>query len=221
MIGLKKYWPLLLTLAITPFSSSIDLGITRYFYAFSSPSSAHFISNKYLDLIFDYGPLPAFAVAIGAVCVLLGSYFFQSFKKWRAAAALLVLTMAIGSGLIVHTLLKDHWGRPRPKQVIEFGGIQEFRPYYKPNFFHQVQPSKSFPCGHCSMGFYFFALAIVGWRMHKRWLYILGMILAWTLGITLSFLRLAQGGHFFTDLLFSALIMWYTAYLLDLLLNKD
>ena len=67
--------------------------------------------------------------------------------------------MAIGVGLFTHILLKDHWGRPRPKQVTQFGGTQEFHPFYKPNFFDQPQPSRApFPA------------AIAGWVFpSSRW----------------------------------------------------
>jgi len=105
--------------------------------------------------------------------------------------------------------------RPRPKQVIEFGGIQEFRPFYQPNFFHQPEPSKSFTCGHCTMGFYFFALALVVRRLNYRKTFWITLMFAFALGIALSLARIGQGGHFFSDTLISALIMWLTAYACD------
>ena len=95
--------------------------------------------------------------------------------------------MVVGAGFIVHTALKDHWGRPRPKQIIAFGGEQTFRPFYSPNFFHQPEPSKSFPCGHCTMGFYFFAVAFALRRSGYRRGNILAMLsrffLAWPWGL--------------------------------------
>jgi lipid A 4'-phosphatase len=114
--------------------------------------------------------------------------------------------------LIIHGVLKDHWGRPRPRQVIEFGGLQSFRSYYEPNIGHQPEPSKSFACGHASLGYYFFALALLGIIYRLRWLFWLGMGLAWGLGILLSLARIAQGGHFLSDTLASALIMWLVAW---------
>ena len=133
----------------------------------------------------------------------------------------LLLSLALGAGLIAHTLLKDRWGRPRPRQVAEFGGHQQFRPYYLPNFFHQPEPSKSFPCGHCTMGFYFFAVALVCQRQGWRWGAIFSYFLAFFLGILLGVTRMAQGGHFFSDILVSALLMWWVASLLDRWLCTD
>jgi len=40
-------------------------------------------------------------------------------------------SLAIGSGLIVNLGLKDHSHRPRPVHVREFGGDEEFRPWFR------------------------------------------------------------------------------------------
>jgi len=198
--------PLIIFLLIAPFTPWLDMAISGYFF------HGHFQSNAFLSFMFDYGILPAWAAVF--ISVIL-------WKKWRKAAYVLVLTLAIGSGLIVNVILKDHWGRPRPMQVVEFGGKQAFRPFYEPNFFHQPEPSKSFPCGHCSMGFFFFALALVARRHQCRSLYYGGMALALGLGILLSVVRIAQGGHFFSDALASALIMWYTAVILTAWIYRE
>lgn len=70
------------------------------------------------------------------------------------------------------------------------------------------------------MGFYFFALALAGRRLKNISLEKAGFILAFTLGILLSISRVMQGGHFITDTLFSALIMWYTALAIDWLVYE-
>lgn len=190
---------LILLVLLTPWSGPLDLFVSHLFF-----TDGHFASSSFFDFMFNYGFFPAWIV-IGIA--LLGLFF----KKWQKEALYLMLVLAIGSGLIIHAGLKDHWGRPRPKQVIEFGGSQPFRTYYQPNFVHQPEPSKSFPCGHCSMGFYFFALALLAKRRGYRVLYMGTMTLAWVLGGLLSLVRIAQGGHFLTDAIFSALIMWWTA----------
>lgn len=206
--------PLIAMALIAPFTPALDMAISRYFYT----SGNSFTNNAFFTFLFDYGPIPAMIIAGIAALILIASFFFTKLKSWQRPAACLVLTMAIGTGLIVHAVLKDHWGRPRPKQITEFGGIQTFRPFYEPNIFEQPEPSKSFSCGHCSMGFYFFALALVGRRLDHKALFINSLILAVVLGILLSLTRIAQGGHFFSDTLISALVMWLTAYTCDRLL---
>ena len=203
--------PLLAMAIFTPFSPAIDLAVSKYFY---DPVKG-FSDSKFYSFMYTYGLIPAQLTFMTAAVLLFLSSFFSRWKKWQPASLVLVLTLAIGAGLIAHVMLKDHWGRPRPRQVVEFGGNQQFRPYYSPNFSDQPEPSKSFSCGHCTMGFYFFSLALVARRIGSRSLYIAGIILAIVLGGALSLTRIAQGGHFLSDTLASALIMWLTAYFCD------
>ena len=202
-------WPLLALAIITPFTSHLDLAITNYFY---QPSQS-FPSNPFYNILYNYGLIPGQLLFSISATTLFLSWIFKKWKAWHTPALILTLTLLIGSGLIVHKLFKEQWGRPRPKQVIEFGGSQPFRPYYEPNFFNQPEPSKGFSCGHCTMGFYFFALALVARRLNYMKTFWAALILAFALGISLSLARIAQGGHFFSDTLVSAIVMWITAYL--------
>ncbi len=213
----QKIWliPLLVALFMTPFTPLLDLGMARYFY------NGHFVSNSLTESFYTTALIPGQMVTVLALFILLLSYVMVRARKWRLHALYLILTLALGAGFITHTLLKDNWGRPRPRQVIEFGGIQEFRPLWKPNFFHQPEPSKAFPCGHCTMGFFFFTFIFLGRRFKKPLLWASGLFLSLFLGIGIGLSRIAQGGHFFSDVLFSALIMWLTAAAMDWLLYEE
>lgn len=216
MKNAKWCLPVLLMALLTPFTPQLDLAVSQHFF-----QNEHFASDGWAAFMFTYGIIPAYlALAISFLGLIL-SFCSDKWKKWRAPALCFIFTIAIGAGLIVHGVLKEHWGRPRPKQVIEFGGQQAFRPYYKPNFFHQPEPSKSFSCGHCSMGFCFFALILIGKRLQNSWLYYSGISLTLILGFSLSLARIAQGGHFLSDTLMTALIMWLTALTADWLFFKQ
>jgi membrane-associated PAP2 superfamily phosphatase len=208
--------PLVIVLLFTPWSSQIDLTISHYFY-----QQQVFDSSLVTLWIYDYGIFPAWITVGIAICVWITSFFISSLKIFRRACLYLILVLAIGSGVFVHAIFKDHWGRPRPKQIIEFGGIQPFLPYYQPRFNHGFEPSKSFPCGHCSVGFYFFTFLFLAKQYQSRFLYLTGLFLTIGLGGALSYARLAQGGHFFSDIVFSALIMWFTSLICDQILFKS
>jgi lipid A 4'-phosphatase len=205
--------PILLLAALTPFTPYLDLEIARHFYRQGTPADP-FSQNQILKLIYFYGPVPGQIALILGITGFLFSYLFDKCRHWRPFTLYLVLTLAVGAGLITHIMLKDHWGRPRPRQVIEFGGEQKFRPYYKPNLFHQPEPSKSFPCGHSTMGFFFLTLVVTGQRFEKKWLFYLGIALTVVLSVSLSYARIAQGGHFLSDVLLAGIIMWITALLI-------
>lgn len=182
----------------------LDLSIERYFY-----QNHEFSTHWFYQWMYQYGPWISLIFSFFCLVALI------FYKSWRKNALMLLLTYSLGSGLIVHALLKDHWGRPRPKQIEEFGGKQSFRPYYCPNFFNQQEPSKSFPCGHCSTGFYFLALTVLGMRLKNKSMIYLGLFIGLGLGFLLSITRMAQGGHFFSDTIIAGIIMWYAALFCD------
>ncbi len=198
-------FPFLAWLLFTPWSATLDIAITRIFY-----ENGQFSSSPYWDIIYDYGVIPGWILFFVSLYGFISSYFSSKYQTWRKPSLFILLTFAIGPGLIIHGILKEHWGRPRPKQVIEFGGSQSFRPYYYPHF-NQPEPSKSFASGHSSMGFAFFSAALLGLRSKNKKIFWGGIAIAWILGILLSLARIAVGGHFLSDTLASALIMWWLA----------
>lgn len=205
---------LLLLVVYAPFSGELDLAVSRYFY------HNGFHSNVFFDFLYNWGVLPGLFIAVGAGCVFLASYVKPKLYRFRSDALVLFLSLAIGSGILVHAVFKDHWGRPRPKQVVEFGGNQEFRPFYKPHF-DNLQPSKSFSCGHCTVGFYFLVLIFVGRAAQKRWIEMSGWILGIGMGVLLSLTRIVQGGHWLSDTIISALIMVFTAWACALIFYRE
>lgn len=215
----KWLTPLIFIAIIAPFTPYLDLALERYFYKGGVDHS--FSNNLFYQFFYDYMVIPAEIIGLLAGFFYILSFVSPYWKRWRTEFLYLLLVMVLGAGLIVHTALKDNWGRPRPRQVIEFGGNQPFRPFYKPNFFHQPEPSKSFTCGHCTMGFYFFAFTILGLRYNYKMLFYGSLFLALTLGFLLGLARMAQGAHFFSDVLLSALVMWEISILLDWLLLPE
>jgi len=206
-------WILLLIL-VAPFTPGIDLYCAGLFY---SPESG-FYNNAFFAILFQYGE--RFGLATGGVA---GGIFLLSFhrrwKKWRGGALAMVLTLVIGAGLITNIGFKGYWGRPRPKQIIEFGGHHAYRPFWRPNFHTQGDPQRSFPSGHVAMGFYFLSLWLVGKRYRILTLKVLGLSLTVFLGGGLMVARVAQGGHFVSDVIVSPILMWYVAKGVDWLIS--
>lgn len=118
----------------------------------------------------------------------------------RRLAAYVMLSLALGPGLVVNVILKDNWGRPRPSTIAEFGGPDTYvRPLVPSN---QCDDNCSFSSGHGALGFWPVALALLAppaWRP-------LAVGAAMAFGAVVGFVRIAQGGHFLSDVVFSALI---------------
>ncbi|MEF3192734.1 MAG: phosphatase PAP2 family protein, partial [Halothiobacillaceae bacterium] len=71
---------------------------------------------------------------------------------------------------------------------------------------------KSFPCGHCSVGF---ALASL-WLVLRRWRPVLSWAalgVAVALGASMGYARIAAGGHYLSDVLWAAWISLFAAWL--------
>jgi membrane-associated PAP2 superfamily phosphatase len=137
--------------------------------------------------------------------VFLLSHFHDRSRRFRRKALYILLVIAIGPGLIVNLVFKDHWGRPRPMHINQFGG--EYR--YVPPLKLGHTPDKSFVCGHCSVGYSFFALYFLA-QNYKLFYFILTVGLAWTMGFT----RMTSGGHFVSDILWSGYLVFLVAFAL-------
>ena len=192
---------LIASLALLALSPWIDLNLSTYIYQ----SHDGFYRNDLLHFLFVYGPWPAWAAGFLSLFILFANRYFPKLKPYKGPALLFVLSFAIGS-LLVNGVFKEFWPRPRPLQVEGLGGTFPYRNFFEPLFGAHV---KSFPSGHASVGFVFFALYFAGRKWHMKGLKISGLVLAISLGLLLSFMRIVMGCHFFSDVVFSAALMWF------------
>ncbi|OJU82525.1 MAG: hypothetical protein BGO10_10305 [Chlamydia sp. 32-24] len=212
------FWsPFFCYLIFIPISPYLDHLTTFYFY---NLSEKQFVQNPLFAFFYNYGNAPAHFIGILSFLFLFLSFISPFWKKFKPFFMVTFLSLVLGPGLIINGTLKEVWGRPRPKQTIEFGGKQIFRPIYKPNFFHSIEPSKSFPSGHASMGFYFFVFIFLGIYYKIYWLAYGGMLIGSIYGSFMGLMRIAQGGHYLSDVITSAMICFYLPWLLTHLLVK-
>jgi membrane-associated phospholipid phosphatase len=148
-------------------------------------------------------------VALPALFIVLFGAWIKPIKAWRAHAAVVVLTVVLGPGLLVNGTFKELMDRPRPVMTTEFGG--DF-PYVPPLMIGEAAGGKSFPCGHCSAGFALGALWLL-WRKRRPRLATAALVLTFAVGGAMSFARIAAGGHFLSDILWSALLAFFAAWL--------
>lgn len=125
------------------------------------------------------------------------------------AALFLLLSLAIGPGLLVNSLFKDHWGRARPAQVTLFGGNARFTPAFVPS--RQCWSNCSFPAGDPAVGFSLVSIGFLAAAPARRRRLIAGAL---ALGAALGVVRIAQGGHFLSDVIASGFLVFATSWLL-------
>jgi lipid A 4'-phosphatase len=116
------------------------------------------------------------------------------------AIAFLVASIVIGPALIVNLGMKDHLHRPRPIHVTDFGGHDEFRPWYR--FDGACRKNCGFASGEASSAFWMIAPALLAPPPFRA----PAIAAALAFGVAASALRMAFGGHFLSDVLFGGLI---------------
>lgn len=196
----------ILTLLISIFD--LDIKVQKLFYRPNSSASVWFQKeNPFWQFGYHYGTLPAILLTFAALIGLILSWIKPKIKTYRSYFLFIILTLVIGPGLLVNAVFKDHWGRPRPRQIQEFGGNWEFKEVWE----HGTPgKGKSFPCGHCSMGFFFITLYYCFKQKHKALAYS-SFAMSILLGIFIGFARISQGGHFLSDVLWSWGLTFLTA----------
>ena len=176
-------------------SPEIDLAAARLFFrdgrwlASDHPGVEGF---RRLASILVVG-VPAAAVLLALLGRLVGR------PGGERAALVLVLALALGPGLIVNVGLKDHWGRARPSQIVEFGRDRAFTPALVPA--NECRRNCSFVSGEAAMGFGLVTLALFA-RRRRALVLVPGLVM----GSSLALVRMAAGGHFLSDVVFGGLI---------------
>jgi lipid A 4'-phosphatase len=162
---------------------------------------------KMLNDLAYYGPR-----AMGALFLLCAipayaqrkSIFGLPGRSW----VFLFMALAIGPGLIANGILKDHWGRARPREVVQFGG----RAFFTPPLIvaQQCATNCSFVAGDAAFGFFLPTFAYVVRQRRSRRVF-------WGLtglGSIFGVARIMMGAHFLSDVLFAAFFMYLISALL-------
>jgi membrane-associated PAP2 superfamily phosphatase len=209
-------FPLMLLVLLTAAfrASDADVAICRIFYN-GHLGQWPFSHSTISRLLYAFGTLPGIALGVSGLALSLGSLVWKRLVPFRETGFFLAALLVLGPGLLVNGVLKPYWYRPRPHQTAAFGGQQEFVQVWERGFSAR---SKSFPCGHASMGFYLMAPAFVLYRRHRAWA--IGFAgLGITAGLAIGLARITQGAHFPSDVLWSGGMVYLSGLVLWGLFN--
>jgi lipid A 4'-phosphatase len=123
------------------------------------------------------------------------------------AVMFLLVTLVLAAGILTNLSFKSYWSRPRPVVVTEFNGPLGFVPWWDPR--GHCDKNCSFFSGEGATAFWTYAPAALTpppWRP-------LAFAAATAFGVTTSVLRMAFGGHFFTDVAAAALVTFLVIWL--------
>lgn len=188
-----------------------DLQAARYFYSDSDPTESWPAQHFFLwNFFYQAAPIISGLFALASITILILALFQARFAKLKIYALFSFLSLVVGPGIIVNGIFKDNWGRPRPRQIKEFGGNKDF---IKVGAKRERLNGKSFPCGHSSVGFLFFIFWFI-FKRHRSLLATISLFFTFTIGILMGIGRMAAGGHFLSDVIWSAIIPFLVSWFL-------
>lgn len=161
------------------------------------------------------------AVFVLAICVLLSwlaSFRFESLAPWRRLLLFLFLSMLLASSSV--SALKAITGKHCPYEMRDFGGDVPYMDLLDP-LPAGAHLGKCWPGGHASSGFSLFGFYFAAvWLGRSRWA-VMTLAGALLLGFGVGMARVAQGAHFVSHNVWSALVCWLvTLALYEALLRK-
>lgn len=209
--------PLLAAVAATAVLglAGADLAVQALFY---EPGRGWFMGDREpWAFLYHFGNVPAFALAAAGGAVFVLGFFIEQFRRDRTAALFVVALLALGPGLVVNTVFKDNWGRPRPADIVQFGGLETYRPVWSPG---EPRQGRSFPSGHAAVGFFVMAPYFILRRRAPGWAR-KALTAGIVYGMLMGLARMIQGGHFLTDVIWSGVLVYLSGIVLYYLFRLD
>lgn len=194
------FWFMITALGMTVilhFFPTFDISISRLF--FIAPTRFVLTEHPFAEALRNFMSFSIWILGIflALVLILITLKKRRFFGLSRHQILFVYLCFLIGPGLIVNVVLKEHWGRARPSHIIELGGEKTFSAVFTPST--TCSTNCSFSSGEAALGFGFASFGLLRPRPDKRLLF-LGL----GLGLLMSLIRLMAGGHFMSDVAFSA-----------------
>jgi lipid A 4'-phosphatase len=183
----------------------LDIDASAFFYA----GDAMFYGTKeptvdaLRSLLLGVNVLIFVTAAVGLMVsvILKRSWLSLPATQWL----FLSICLVVGPGLVGNFALKNNWGRARPAQIVEFGGTKAYSPPLKPS--DQCSRNCSFVAGEASTVFIAFFAAAFMFPGRARRLIAAGVVG----GAIAGLIRMAQGAHFLSDVIFAGVTMALTA----------
>jgi membrane-associated PAP2 superfamily phosphatase len=186
----------------------LDLKLAALFYDASSKSFP--LKQSGLAAVARDGAMwIAWALALPALIAIVGKLVRPDRPMLvpGRAAVFLLATILLSAVVLTNLTFKSYWGRPRPVVVTEFNGPWKFVPFWDPR--GECGRNCSFFSGEGATAFWTYAPAALtppAWRP-------LAYVAATVFGVVTSVLRMAFGGHFFTDVAAAGLVSFFVIWL--------
>ena len=185
--------------------SSIDIYLSSLFYY----GNSQFLLQSYYNLTIFFRKI-ILPLAIIYILILPIISIFLPTKKFYfgyrfkfADIVFLWVSNIFNLLIIINFFLKNVWGRARPGDILQLGGKENFTAWYQIS--DSCSSNCSFVSGDASVGFSIIALYFLTKKEVFFWLSLF-------LGCSLGLIRIMEGGHFLSDIVMSAVILYLSFY---------
>lgn len=206
-------------LIIGVFIATIIFSLLFYFFPQIDINFSNLFFTGNREFIMSNHPLGVFYSKIIMkmlvfICIALGvAYLAGEFMKkpvlglTRRRVIFIALSISLTAGLVTNAVLKNNWGRARPRDVVQFGGDLKFSPACAIS--DQCHKNCSFVSGDTSFAFSFFCLVLLVRR--RKLLIGSGFFL---FASSVGLMRVLRGAHFLSDVVLAG---FYTVFIILLL----
>lgn len=192
---------------------SLDLQIAEKFHT----TGRHFIGTTSEAVESIRQLFNALFIAVCAIAVL-GCYLSHLRGAWSGLKlrewSFVIICILAGPLIVTNLGFKNHWGRARPRDVVELGGRHAYTPPLQPA--HECRRNCSFVSGEASSIFAVGFTAAILFPLEAPLL----LPLAIALGCLAGLVRMIQGGHFLSDVIFAGIVNAMATSLVFLAMQK-
>lgn len=179
----------------------VDLAVSRLFFEAADCAGGavcgSFANAAKVDFVWWRGVFYALPFVVLISILVINSILFirHNIPFWRDAKVVgaLIGTLIIGPGLIVNGVLKEYILRPRPRDIVPFGGDFPFLPVGQ---WHGICAGNcSFVSGEAALAPIMLLSVLLFAKSWQR----PAIIVLWPASVAMALLRVAVGAHYISD----------------------
>ena len=185
--------------------SSVDIYFSHLFYF----GNNQFLLQSYYYITIFFRKIILLSVIIYIFILPIFSFFLpikKLYLKYEFKLKDIFFLWVIGIfnlGIVVNLFFKNIWGRARPGDILQLGGKENFTPWYQVS--DACTNNCSFVSGDAAVGFSLIALYFLTKKIAFFWLSLF-------FGFGIGLIRIMEGGHFVSDIVMSAVILYLSYY---------
>ncbi|MCE9593660.1 MAG: phosphatase PAP2 family protein [Planctomycetes bacterium] len=184
--------------------TDLDVAFSNHFYD-AAKHKFPLRNHKWLELtLHDGAKIPIVIFGAGSLVLFGASFWFEKFRAQRRA--FLYVALCLGVAPLIIAALKHASFKHCPYDLLMYGGKGTYTGLLDPPVPGE-RAGGCFPAGHASGGFALMSLYLVWFRsrpQRARRVWLAAFVFGNVLGLT----RVAQGAHFLSHHLWTAILVW-------------